>query len=100
MLSGTVSSEGDGDRELQLRTAAGAIRATKASFDLHLDQVALPNLVMSEDRSEILNAAVLPVAGVRIGVGSVRVEVAGGAREIGAGNAAFFTPTQLAVVPG
>ncbi len=47
---------------------------------------------MSEDRSEILNATVLPVGGVRIGAGTVRLEVLSGSREIGAGNAAYFTP--------
>ncbi len=99
LLHGTVSSEADAPSDLRVHTAAGVVSARKARFDVHLDQVALPNLLMSEDRSEILNATVLPVGGVRIGSGAVRLEGPAGSREIGAGNEAYFTPTQIAVVP-
>jgi predicted anti-sigma-YlaC factor YlaD len=98
LLRGTVSSEAEGSDDLQLQTAAGSVSVRKANFDLHLDEVALPNLVMS-DGNEVLSAAVLPVGGVRIGSGNLKVEAAGGAREIVAGNSAYFTPSQLSVVP-
>jgi anti-sigma factor RsiW len=99
LLRGSVVSEAQSEgRNVQVRTAAGRVAGGNARFEVQVRNLSIPRLMLSDDNSEVLTGSIMPLSGVNVEKGVVRVEAAARTRDVTAGAAAFFTPSQLAVL--